>query len=154
MKYLHLTRILSAEFPKLKFDEDTKDLDKIDGIIVNDTIMSVEEFLSSGIKNAKVKGDLNLSGRKEVTTLPEGLEVSGSLILTGTDISSLPKGLKVNESLSIMKTGITSLPDDLQVKGAILTEDPSKIKCSERLKKHLSTDILSLLKWGYKGLFS
>ena len=175
MKYPHLTRILSAQFPKLKLDGDTQDLDKIGGIIIDGKLMSIEEFLA--MKNPKVNGDLDLNHNQEIASLPEGLEVSGSLLLYSTSITSLPEGLKVGGyldlsntkitslpeglevagslwlndtpitslpqglevggSLYLRGTKITSLPDDLKVKEFISVDNPSKIQCSEELRKKL-----------------
>ena len=135
MDYPHLTRILSAEFPKLKLDKNTKDLDKIGGIVVNGKLMSIEEFLAS--KNLKVNGDLDLSDNVEITFLPEGLEVNGYLDLGGTPITSLPKGLEVGGSLDLSFTEITSLPDDLKVKRLVYVDNPDEIQCSEELREKL-----------------
>ena len=59
-------------------------------------------------------GDIHLRG-SDVTTLPEGLNVRGSLILDLTPITSLPEGLKVEGSLYLHYTPITSLPENLTV---------------------------------------
>lgn len=59
--------------------------------------------------------DLDLE-KSSIASLPEGLHVKGSLVLSYNPIIiSLPKGLKVGGSLYLTGTGITSLPDDLQV---------------------------------------
>ena len=113
VNYPHLTRILSAEFPKLKLDENTRDLNKIGGIIIDGKLVSIEEFLT--MKNPSVDGDLDLSHNKEITFLPEGLKVGGSLSLRNTKITSLPEGLEVAGSLWLNNTPITSLPEDLKV---------------------------------------
>ena len=65
-----------------------------------------------------VNGNLNLSN-KNITSLPEGLQVEGSLGLSRcTSLTSLPEGLQVGKSLSLTGcTNLTSLPDGLQVGG-------------------------------------
>lgn len=156
MDYPHLTRILSAEFPKLKLDKDTPDLDKIGGIVIDNQVTTVPEFLS--LKNPKVKGDLDLADNQEVTSLPEGLEVGGNLWLSYTPITSLPEGLKVvglltlcnsnnitslpqkltvGGDLKLLGTKITSLPNDLKVGGHIFVDDADKIIASDEIKKKL-----------------
>jgi len=63
-----------------------------------------------------VKGDLDLSYSK-ITSLPEGLEVGGSLDLSNcTSLTSLPKGLKVGKNLDLENCkSLTSLPEGLEV---------------------------------------
>ena len=64
-----------------------------------------------------VKGDLDLSGRN-ITSLPEGLQVGGDLDLAYSKITSLPKGLKVGGDLSLYGCEeIKSLPKGLVVDG-------------------------------------
>jgi hypothetical protein len=65
-----------------------------------------------------VNGNLNLSN-KNITSLPEGLQVEGSLYLSRcTSLTSLPDGLQVGGSLSLSRCiNLTSLPEGLQVVG-------------------------------------
>ncbi|MCW2473388.1 hypothetical protein [Candidatus Symbiopectobacterium sp. NZEC151] len=75
-----------------------------------------------------VEGDLSLLGRTDITSLPEGLSVGGSLDLEGTGITSLPEGLpeglSVGGSLYLRGTGITSLPEGLSCESLYL--DPQR----------------------------
>jgi hypothetical protein len=65
-----------------------------------------------------VKGDLYLYGLPQITSLPQGLKVEESLILTRTPISLLPSNLKVGKNLYLTNCKkITSLPKGLQVGG-------------------------------------
>ena len=65
-----------------------------------------------------VNGNLKLSN-KNITSLPEGLQVEGSLYLSRcTSLTSLPDGLQVGGSLSLSRCiNLTSLPEGLQVGG-------------------------------------
>jgi hypothetical protein len=65
-----------------------------------------------------VNGNLKLSN-KNITSLPEGLQVEGSLYLSRcTSLTSLPVRLQVGGSLGLSRcTSLTSLPDGLQVGG-------------------------------------
>ncbi|MBG6243421.1 MAG: hypothetical protein EKE20_17220 [Candidatus Symbiopectobacterium sp. Dall1.0] len=82
-----------------------------------------------------IEGDLSLLGRTDITSLPEGLSVGGSLYLRGTGITSLPEGLSVGGSLNLRGTGITSLPEGLSVGGSLdlegtgITSLPEGLSC-------------------------
>ncbi len=52
-------------------------------------------------------GYLDLEGCTQITALPEGLTVGGSLYLRGTQITALPEGLTVGGSLDLRGTQIT-----------------------------------------------
>jgi hypothetical protein len=62
---------------------------------------------------------LHRSGIMEITELPDGLTVGGTLDLAETSVTSLPKGLKVGNRLNLRGTLNTKLPDDLEVGGSI-----------------------------------
>jgi hypothetical protein len=74
-------------------------------------IMNNEPFTDDELH---IKDDLDLS-HSNITSLPEGLKVGGSLILSGLKITSLPKSLEVKGSLSLYRSEITSLPEGLKV---------------------------------------
>ena len=57
-----------------------------------------------------IDDDLDLSNFK-ITSLPEGLKVSGNLILDYSKITSLPEGLEVGGDLYINKTPLTKYSD-------------------------------------------
>ena len=63
-------------------------------------------------EDLKINGDLQLLN---ITSLPDGLEVKGTLYLDNSSITSLPEGLKVGDDLSLYKTKITLLPKGLKV---------------------------------------
>jgi len=63
-----------------------------------------------------IDDDLDLSNFK-ITSLPEGLKVSGNLILDYSKITSLPEGLEVGGDLTLQYSNITSLPRGLKVSG-------------------------------------
>ena len=92
---------------------------------------TLEEF--TGLKNLKVKGDLDLGGTK-VTELPPGLKVGGGLHLGGSEVSKLPPGLKVGGALDLRKTEVSELPPGLKVGGYLdlvgtkVTELPPGLK--------------------------
>ena len=70
------------------------------------------------------KGDLNLDN-SNVTSLPEGLQVDGSLSLNNCyNLTSLPKNLDVTGNLDLLgTTKLTSLPEGLAVWGFIQIKD-------------------------------
>jgi len=63
-----------------------------------------------------IDDDLDLSDSK-ITSLPEGLKVSGNLILDYSKITSLPEGLEVGGDLSLLYSNIESLAEGLTVYG-------------------------------------
>ena len=86
------------------------------------------------------KGDLDL-GHAPITSLPDGLEVGGSLYLRNTLITSLPDGLKIRDNLNLYNTPITSLPDGLEVRGYLnLYNTPLSKKYSEDEIKQIIED--------------
>ena len=81
------------------------------------------------------KEELNIKGRlylfdSKITSLPEGLKVSGDLVLSySEELNSLPKGLKVNGNLNIKKSRLAvhsdnglleMIGDDGYIKGSII----------------------------------
>jgi hypothetical protein len=87
------------------------------------TVYSPEEFKKLLLKkhpfppNIIVIGDLNLSDRTELISLPERLTVKGNLnLFRCTGLTSLPEGLTVEYNLNLCDcTGLTSLPERLTV---------------------------------------
>jgi hypothetical protein len=75
------------------------------------------------------KGSLNLEG-SDIITLPDGLQVGGSLILRDcTKLKSLPDGLVVGGSLYLEGCrGLTSLPNRLQVGGTLFLNDCTRLR--------------------------
>lgn len=73
----------------------------------------------SGDIGFHVLEDLNLS-EADITELPAGLVVYGSLVLHGADIPRLPDRLIVTGHLHLSHTSIQALPPDLSVGGDIL----------------------------------
>ncbi|PHS44288.1 MAG: hypothetical protein COB03_18660, partial [Alteromonas sp.] len=71
----------------------------------------------------------------QITELPEGLNVGGSLYLRGTQITELPEGLNVGDSLYLCGTQITELPEGLNVGDSLyleetqITELPESFSC-------------------------
>jgi hypothetical protein len=68
--------------------------------------------------NLEVEGNLGLRDTK-IKSLPNNLKVGDNLNLEGTQIKSLPNNLKVGGNLNLEGTQIKSLPDDLEVGGTI-----------------------------------
>jgi hypothetical protein len=67
-------------------------------------------------EDLNVKGDLDLSGGgTKITTIPNGLRVSGDLILNSSPITKLPEDLWVGKNLELINTSITELPHRLYV---------------------------------------
>ena len=99
-----------------------------------------------------VNGNLNLA-YKNITTLPEGLQVEGSLYLSRcTSLTSLPDGLQVGGSLGLSRCiSLTSLPDGLQVGGYLvlsgctnITSLPEGLKVGDKLNLRSCTNLTSL----------
>jgi len=66
---------------------------------------------------SKVTGCILLTGRTDLTTLPDDLHVTGNLSVAGTSVGQLPRGLRVSMFLDISNTAIAELPGDLYVGG-------------------------------------
>jgi len=86
-----------------------------------------------------VKGDLDLTGT-DITSLPAGLHVNGSLLLGGNKrLIKLPEGLQVNGDLNLDSTPVTSLPTGLRVGGYLdlsfsrITSLPTGLRVGGRL---------------------
>jgi len=56
----------------------------------------------------------------DITALPKGLRVGGSLDLCGTKITALPEWLSVGSDLYLSGMNITALPKGLTVGGKIV----------------------------------
>ena len=76
-----------------------------------ETVKKFFEFLEKKEKKENIVAKLITSPE----SLPEGLEVKGTLWLKNIPIQSLPKGLKVGGSLWLYNTSIQSLPERLEV---------------------------------------
>ena len=105
-------------------------------------------------KDLNVKGDLDLSN-SNITLLPEGLKVGGSLLLDMTRfLKSLPKGLKVFGYLDLSYSGIKSLPEDLEVSGELNLTDTELTSLPKGLKVggNLDTTYTPLTKYSDEEL--
>lgn len=71
-------------------------------------------------------GTLFLSGRTDVTALPDNLHVERALIINGTSISELPSGLIVDDAY-LVDTDISEIPRDYECRGETWV-DESKIR--------------------------
>lgn len=79
-------------------------------------------------------GDLDLSGRDDITELPDNLTIGGYLDLRNSAITSLPNNLTVGGYLDLRDTKVTSLPDNLTV-GGCLDLSNTKIADKDELSK-------------------
>ena len=73
----------------------------------------------------EVGGSLDLRGCNRLTSLPTGLKIGGNLwIKSCTELTSLPDGLKVGGSLNVRDCDkLTSLPTSLKVRGDLWIKD-------------------------------
>ena len=84
-------------------------------------------------EDLKINGDLQLSN---ITSLPDGLEVNGTLYLDNSSITSLPEGLKVGDDLSLYKKKITLLPKGLKVgRSLFIRNTPLEDYTNEELRE-------------------
>ena len=89
-----------------------------------------------------IKGSLFFYGAgSDVTSLPAGLQVGGTLNLSFTSIASLPDGLRVGRDLILRDTPITSLPAGLQVGGRLDLTDTLIASLPDGLKVGGSLDL-------------
>ena len=87
-----------------------------------------------------IEGDLDLT-YSNIESLPEGLKVSGDLILSYCEnISSLPEGLIVRGNLYLSSSNITLLPKGLTV--------GRNLYLSETLKNYKAWEIRNMVKPG------
>lgn len=96
-----------------------KHLKKMIGMDVEkDLIISkCSELLS--MNKLQIKGDLNLTG-SEISDLPDGLNVGGSLILAQCkNIKALPNKMVIGKNLDLTETEIGKLPQDLKLAGKL-----------------------------------
>jgi len=113
----------------------------------NTSSLTVQDKLKKGQtltpEELNVKGDLDLSG-SNITSLPEGLKVDGSLSLNNCyDLTSLPKNLEVTGNLDLLGTKkLTSLPDGLVVWGFIQIKDSTlaRIYTNDELKEMVGSN--------------
>lgn len=101
-------------------------------------------------QNIRVGGYIDLRNCKKLQSLPDGLMVNGSLILSGTSIQQLPNGLIVGGNLNIMTTSIQSLPSDLLVRQQVIgiEEQPQRMNLENKFPEYLSEKI-----WKDSGYF-
>ena len=79
---------------------------------------------TAGFATLPVMGSLDLSGFDALTTLPEGLQIAGDLILHGCHhLGELPQILIVSGALSLRHLIIERLPDALIVNGNLTVSD-------------------------------
>jgi len=77
-------------------------------------------IVSTLIIDGPIEGDLDLSGNKSITALPDNLQVGGYLDLEGcTGITALPDNLQVGGYLDLRGTGITALPKSVDASRVI-----------------------------------
>ena len=69
---------------------------------------------------------LYLSGRKDITELPDNLKVLGGLDLSNAGVTKLPKGLEVECWLEISNTEIEELPEDTKFGGHLYVRNMKK----------------------------
>lgn len=69
-----------------------------------------------------------------IKSLPAGLVVSGSLLLTGSKIENLPTGLKVGRNIWLNSSNIKSLPDNFTVNGDLDLSETKLTRLPNRLK--------------------
>jgi len=72
---------------------------------MNETILKDGKLIISIVKEFDTKKNVDLRSTN-ITSLPEGLSVGGSLYLRGTNITSLPDGLSVGGYLDLEGTQI------------------------------------------------
>lgn len=101
---------------------------------INGRLMTVEEIIGA-LAAGPVDGDVELIG-SDITTLPPGTSVSGSLWLNlCKSLTHLPNGLKVGKDLNLYGcNSLAHLPDGLSV-GARLRFVP----------RHLTGDLMKLI---------
>lgn len=88
------------------------------------------EQLPEGLRIGK---DLNVSQCFNLKSLPENLEVGGSLDAFHTLIRRLPISFKVADSISLIGSSIESLPEGFRVNGSLELEDSSIRSLPENL---------------------
>lgn len=88
----------------------------------------------------RILSHLVLSNRADVTRLPDGLHVNGSLILANCGLPALPEGLTVCQALAgLSLSPVSALPDGLTVR--VLNLEDSQVKTlapGTRVLKELS----------------
>jgi hypothetical protein len=122
---------------KLIFNEPLteEDLDVKVGLdLTNTNITSLPEGL-------KVSGFLSLRNTN-ITLLPKDLKVGGDLYLLNTPITFLPKGLEVGGYLDIRYTKITSLPKGLKVGATLFIEKTA-------LLEYTNNELREMIKPGF-----
>lgn len=101
-------------------------------------------------ENLRVIGDLILVD-SDITQLPKGLEIEGSLIGNGLKIKELPNDIKVKESIYLAESDIETLPNGLHVEFTLSVANtpiktlPSDLEVKENLYIN-GTDIEELPK--------
>lgn len=109
-----------------------------------------ESSLETIPADIRVGSYMDLRDCKNLQSLPDGLMVNGSLILSGTSLQQLPNRLIVGGNLNIMATDIKSLPSDLLVRNQIIGLGLSSqtINPENKFPEYLSESI-----WNDSGYF-
>ncbi len=88
----------------------------------------------------QIKGSLYL-GKSSIKSLPENLKITGNLNCSFSKITSLPRGLIVIGDINMAGTDIKSLPDDMQVKGSLNLRASNVTSLSSGLRVGSDLDI-------------
>jgi hypothetical protein len=88
--------------------------------------------LSLKEEDLNIEGNLDLGYCDNLTSLPEGLKVGGSLSLIFVKIESLPEGLKVGTNLYLQRSKITSLPKGLEVGDSLVIDTIQLLKYTDK----------------------
>ena len=99
-------------------------------------------------------GHLNLYGKKNITELPNNLNVLGYLNLCYSSVTKLPKGLDVELWMSISGTNIEELPEDAKIGGSLdingmkkpflfpnIVKVNGRFNCSNTTIKHMPEEL-------------
>ena len=94
---------------------------------VGTNLLCIKTPLEKLPDNFTVNGKLDLEKCKNITSLPSGLKVLGTLDLRDTNITELPPDLEVGGHIYLQRTPIEKLPENLTVNKDLNLEDCENI---------------------------
>lgn len=117
------------------------EITRISDIHVEGNVMLQTMDKLKSISRVTVGNNLSVNHCPEFTTLPDNLEVPGTLMLNNSKkLKKLPKGLVVGDTLNLYRTSVTELPEDIKI-GKVLVIGATDID-PEHLPASLQDDLI------------
>jgi len=102
-----------------------------------DPVKLLRQLSKKPVEERIINGDIDISGNEEITSLPPGLKITGSLHMWNSHIKEFPENLEVKRGIYMYGTKIDSLPKSLNVGKKIGGFEGDLSKVPQHLKNKL-----------------